>query len=107
MSVTLTYELPALNTLRQNQTGYNRNTSTLAGITTAQLQQYLADAQAAKHAIMTGSQPVEIAYTQGDGSKSVKRQMTSLAQINAYIQELQLQLGMIQSARRPVRPIYR
>lgn len=63
----------------------------------ATLQQRLVEAEAAKHALLTGKQRVSIGY----GDKSVSFERSDLAKLEAYIVELRAQLG--QSRRRPLR----
>jgi hypothetical protein len=106
VSETITYTVPAWN---QNdaQSGYTPSTSIFAGMPTAQLQAALSVAQQAYLDISTGAKAVTINYTQGDGAKSVTYQMSSLPNLVALIQQLQMQLGIIRHARRPRRLIYR
>ncbi|PXX49383.1 gpW family head-tail joining protein [Aquitalea magnusonii] len=77
--------------------------SLLQGMTTAQLQQALVDAQAALVQLQMGSKGESFAYAQGDGSKSVTYTRTSLPQLTMLIRQLQQALGMIPQARRPIR----
>lgn len=81
--------------------------SLLAGMTTAQLQTALANAQAAYLALANGSKGESFSYTQGDGSKSVTYTRSSMPQLASLIMLLQSQLGMIVRARRPLRPLWR
>jgi hypothetical protein len=76
------------------------------GMTQAQLQAALAQAQAAYIALMTGQKGVTFSYAQGDGAKSVTYQATSLANILAFIMMLEQALGIPGSRRRPLRPVY-
>ncbi|MBI0844756.1 phage head-tail adapter protein, partial [Escherichia coli] len=46
---------------------------------------------------------VSFAYTQGDGTRSVSYQQSSLADLLALIQLLQAQLGIVARPRKPVR----
>ena len=70
--------------------------SPLYGMTTAQLQSALTQAQNAYVALMTGARTVSISYSQGDGSKSVTydRVEGGVAQIRMFINELQRALGI-------------
>lgn len=83
---------------------FNRNTSLLAGgMTREQLQDALAKAQQAYIDLTTGSRGVSFSYSQGDGTRSVSYQQSSLADLLALIQLLQAQLGIVARPRRPVR----
>jgi len=77
-----------------------------AGMTQAQLEAALAAAQAAYIELMTGKKGVTFSYTQGDGAKSVTYQATSVANITAFIMQLQQALGLCCGRRRPLRPVY-
>ncbi|ETS31065.1 phage head-tail adapter protein [Photorhabdus temperata] len=86
---------------------FNRNTSLLAGaMTREQLQDALAKAQQAYIDLATGSRGVSFSYTQGDGTRSVSYQQSSLADLLALIQLLQAQLGIVSRPRRPIRLRY-
>jgi hypothetical protein len=82
---------------------FRPNNSVLAGMTNAQLQDALNAAQAAYVNLMTGQQGVSFSYAQGDGTRSVTYQQTSLPQLMAFIQLLQTQLGIVTRPRRPIR----
>ncbi|SUY95331.1 phage head-to-tail joining protein [Citrobacter freundii] len=82
---------------------FRPNNSVLAGMTRAQLQEALNAAQAAYVNLMTGQQGVSFSYAQGDGTRSVTYQQTSLPQLMAFIQLLQTQLGIASRPRRPIR----
>jgi len=83
---------------------FNRNTSLLAGaMTDAQLRDALAKAQQAYIDLTTGSRGVSFSYSQGDGTRSVSYQQSSLADLLALIQLLQAQLGIVARPRKPVR----
>ncbi|HGS6530167.1 TPA: gpW family head-tail joining protein [Klebsiella pneumoniae] len=83
---------------------FNRNTSLLAGgMTDEQLRDALQKAQQAYIDLTTGSRGVSFSYTQGDGTRSVSYQQSSLADLLALIQLLQAQLGIVARPRRPVR----
>lgn len=83
------------------------NSSLLAGLSTAQLTQALADAQQAYLDLSTGQKGESFTYTQGDGSKSVTFTRANLAQLTSLIRQLQFQLGIISRARRPISFLYR
>lgn len=73
---------------------FNRNTSLLAGsMTDEQLRDALQKAQQAYIDLTTGSRGVSFSYSQGDGTRSVSYQQSSLADLLALIQLLQAQLG--------------
>ena len=83
---------------------FNRNTSLLAGgMTDEQLRDALQKAQQAYIDLTTGSRGVSFSYTQGDGTRSVSYQQSSLADLLALIQLLQAQLGIVARPRKPVR----
>ncbi|WP_369171676.1 gpW family head-tail joining protein [Klebsiella variicola] len=83
---------------------FNRNTSLLAGgVTDEQLRDALQKAQQAYIDLTTGSRGVSFSYTQGDGTRSVSYQQSSLADLLALIQLLQAQLGIVARPRKPVR----
>lgn len=83
---------------------FNRNTSLLAGsMTDEQLRDALQKAQQAYIDLTTGSRDVSFSYSQGDGTRSVSYQQSSLADLLALIQLLQAQLGIVARPRKPVR----
>ena len=83
---------------------FNRNTSLLAGsMTDEQLRDALQKAQQADIDLTTGSRGVSFSYSQGDGTRSVSYQQSSLADLLALIQLLQAQLGIVARPRKPVR----
>ncbi|HAH9382860.1 TPA: phage head-tail adapter protein [Escherichia coli] len=83
---------------------FNGNTSLLAGgMTDEQLRDALQKAQQAYIDLTTGSRGVSFSYTQGDGTRSVSYQQSSLADLLALIQLLQAQLGIVARPRKPVR----
>ncbi|MGA0525748.1 gpW family head-tail joining protein, partial [Escherichia coli] len=63
----------------------------------------LQKAQQAYIDLTTGSRGVSFSYTQGDGTRSVSYQQSSLADLLALIQLLQAQLGIVARPRKPVR----
>lgn len=83
---------------------FNRNTSLLAGsMTDEQLRDALQKAQQAYIDLTTGSRGVSFSYSQGDRTRSVSYQQSSLADLLALIQLLQAQLGIVARPRKPVR----
>ncbi|UAN52209.1 phage head-tail adapter protein [Serratia sp. JSRIV002] len=83
---------------------FNPNTSLLAGaMTPEQLQAALAKAQQAYIDLAAGSRGVSFSYTQGDGTRSVSYQQSSIADLMALIQLLQAKLGIVPRPRRPMR----
>ncbi|QWA09800.1 phage head-tail adapter protein [Sodalis ligni] len=82
---------------------FDKNTSLLAGMSTAQLQTALANAQQAYLELSTGAKGVSFSYSQGDGPRSVTFTPTTLPQLMALIQLLQAQLGTVTRPRRAIR----
>ena len=83
---------------------FNLNTILLAGsMTDEQLRDALQKAQQAYIDLTTGSRGVSFSYSQGDGTRSVSYQQSSLADLLALIQLLQAQLGIVARPRKPVR----
>ena len=78
----------------------------LAGMTPAQLQVLLSTAQTAYTQLMVGGKPVTVAYSQGDGSKSVTFNMASAGNLQTWISMLQKALGLPGMSRRPMRPVF-
>lgn len=78
----------------------------LAGMTQVQLQALLAKAQDAYTDLMLGNKNVSLSYAQGDGAKSVTRQMTNPQNALVFIMMIQRALGMPCAQRRPLRPVY-
>jgi hypothetical protein len=81
---------------------FDPNSTILAGVSTATLQQWLADAQSAMAALMTGRREVTVSY---DG-KSVTYSNASRGDLVAWILQLQKQLG-IGCGRRAMRVYFR
>jgi gpW protein len=79
----------------------------LVGVPTATLQLWLAQAQAALQNFMIGGNPISLSYTQGDGSRSVTRNITSAAALQNWIGLLNMALGNTPRVRRPIRPYFR
>ena len=76
----------------------------LTGMSQEQLKQALNQAQQAYIDLSTGAKGVSFSYTQGDGTRSVSYQQTSLGDLLALIQTIQVMLGI--SRRRPIRVRY-
>lgn len=79
-------------------------TTLLTGMSQEQLKQALNQAQLAYIDLSTGAKGVSFSYTQGDGTRSVSYQQTSLGDLLALIQTIQAMLGI--SSRRPIRVRY-
>lgn len=75
----------------------------LAGMSRAQLQAMLAEAQKALIELQLGKKGVSFSYSQGDGTRSVNYQPTSVADVTALIMQLQRALGISASRRRAAR----
>lgn len=81
-----------------------QRTSLLTGMSREQLKTALGTAQQAYIELSTGTKGVSFSYTQGDGTRSVSYQQTSLGDLLALIQAIQTELGM--TTRRPIRVRY-
>lgn len=79
-------------------------TTLLTGMSDVQLKQALVQAQQAYIDLSTGAKGVSFSYTQGDGTRSVSYQQTSLGDLLALIQTIQAMLNI--SRRRPIRVRY-
>jgi hypothetical protein len=77
--------------------------SLLAGMTTQQLQAALTAAQQAYLDLLTGNKGVTFSYAQGDGSRTVSYKPTNKEDLAYLIRLLQVQLGVVTRARRPLR----
>ncbi len=86
---------------------YDASSSIFAGMTTAQKQTALANAQQAYLDLSTGAKGVSFSYTQGDGAKSVTYTQASIPNLVALIKQLQADLGLISRPRRATRFIFR
>lgn len=82
---------------------YDTTTSIFAGMPTAALQAALANAQQAYLDLSTGAKGESYSYSQGDGAKSVTYTKANIGALVALIKQLQVQLGITQRGRRPVR----
>jgi hypothetical protein len=78
----------------------------LAGMPTAQLQSNLAAAQQAYLELSTGSKVANATYAQGAGSRSVTYSPADMAAVQVLIRTLQMELGFIDRARAPIRPVF-
>lgn len=81
---------------------YDPSRSLLAGRSTTQMQADLAAAQQAYIDLSTGAKGESFSYTQGDGARSVTYTRANLAALASLIQTLQMQLGIVCRARRPI-----
>ena len=84
----------------------NCDVSIFAGMTTEQLQAYLASAQQAFIEISSGKSVSTVSYSQGDGAKTVSYRAADLAALTRLIRMLQQELGIITRARRAIRPVF-
>ncbi|RYM50050.1 gpW family head-tail joining protein [Serratia proteamaculans] len=83
---------------------FNPSRSLLAGYGTRdQLLDALAKAQQAYIDLSSGARGVSFSYTQGDGTRSVSYQQSSLSDLVALIQLLQAQLNIVSNPRRAMR----
>ncbi len=76
------------------------------GMTRDQLLALRAQVQQAYFDIMTGNKNVTLSYAQGDGAKSVTKQMTSIANVQAMLMMIATALGEPCGRRRPILPVY-
>ena len=85
--------------------GYGPVPSELIGVPAPTLQAWLTQAQTALNQLRTGGMPVEVSYSQGDGgAKMVRYTPAKIADLRAYINDLQRALGMLRARRAiPVR----
>lgn len=77
----------------------------LTGVPPATLQQWLAQAQQALADMMTGRNAVTVSYQQGQGQRSVTYNRANIADLRAWIIEIQAALG--QGRRRAILPVFR
>lgn len=84
----------------------NPGISIFTGMDRAALQQALTNAQQAYVALSTGSKGESFSYTQGDGTRSVTYTRANIQQLTMLIRQLQVELGIVTRARRPIRPLY-
>jgi len=75
------------------------NCGPLAGMTPEQLKSAMAEAQEAYTELQTGNKGVSFSYAQGDGTRSVTFQGTSLANLQVFIRQLQQALGICPCSR--------
>jgi hypothetical protein len=74
----------------------------LVGIPLETLQTYLADALAARHALLTGKRYASVSYASG----SVTYSQADLARLDAYIAELLQQIGLLMGTLPRRGPVY-
>jgi hypothetical protein len=79
-------------------------TGPYAGMSQAQLQALLAQAQAALPTLVSGGRPVTISYSSGEGNRTVTYARSSEAALRNMIRELQVALGLF-CARRRAMPV--
>lgn len=82
---------------------FDPTTSVLAGMDDSVLRSRLAQMQQDYLDLQSGRKLESANYSQGDGGKGVTFTRADLAQLRMAIRELQLQLGIICQARRPLR----
>lgn len=70
------------------------------GLSEPQLRAALTSAQLALIQLQTGNAIASVAYTQGDGSKSVSRRVTTVAECTALIMQLKRALNLPGGRRR-------
>jgi hypothetical protein len=87
--------------------GFNVNQTWLVGIPQTTLQTWLTQCQTAMFNQSIGANPITLSYAQGDGSKSVTRNITNVSQLQNTIALLAMALGLTHRARRPIRPLFR
>lgn len=75
------------------------------GVPQATLQQWLSQAQTARHKLVTGQLAKVVTYGQGDGTKGVTYTSANLADLDAYIASLLRATG--QGRRRAVAVAFR
>ena len=75
------------------------NCGPLAGMTPEQLKAALAAAQEAYTELLLGNKGVSFSYAQGDGTRSVTFQGTSLPNLVMFIKDLQQALGICPCSR--------
>jgi len=85
---------------------FNPATSLLAGRPKAALEADLAVAQQAYIDLQSGAKVINVSYAQGSGSRAVTYTQASIADVQMLIRSLQLQLGIVQRARRPIRVVF-
>lgn len=83
---------------------FNPNRSLLAGMSTSALQTSLTNAQTAYLALASGQSAASVSLGSGEVTRSVTYRSTDLASLNALIQLLQAQLGIVRRPRRAIVP---
>lgn len=84
-----------------------KRTSLLSGRSKEQLQKDLGNAQNAYIALASGAQGESFTYAQGDGNRSVTYTRANIGQLVILIRQLQAELGIIPTARRRIRFVYK
>jgi len=77
--------------------------SIFQGMSRDALQQALNAAQQAYIDLSTGAKGESYSYSQGDGARAVTYSKANIAELSALIRQLQVQLGVVCHARRPLR----
>lgn len=72
---------------------YSPISAELVGLPPATLQTWLTQAQTALHALNTGALEIDVEYAQGDGTRKVMYNRASMANLRAYIRQLQVALN--------------
>lgn len=86
--------------------GFDPNTSILAGVDTATLLQWLADAQAAYAQLATGTKEVTVIITGGGQHREVTYAKPSIGDLTQWIKLLQAQLGLVPGGRSAIAVTY-
>jgi hypothetical protein len=81
---------------------YDITKTVLAGVDNTTLQTWLSQAQAALNALVTGQQAVTVTVTGGGQHREVSFNKTNQANLIAWINMLQAQLGIKRTPRRPL-----
>ena len=77
--------------------------SELSLFSASELQCMLKEAVLAKHSLSVGTKEVIVTYGNGDGNRSVTFTRATLANLNSYIEELKMALGMQHGRARAIR----
>ena len=78
----------------------------LIGVPQATLQSWLTQAQQALQNVATGAKVTTVTYAQGEGSRSVSYSRANIADLRAWITELQTALG-VRTTRRAIGVMFR
>jgi hypothetical protein len=84
----------------------------LAGVPLATLQTWQSQLQQAALNVALGANPISLSYAQGDGSRSVTRNITSMAQVVTTLQLVNAAIAKLGGEgnirqRMPIRPYFR